>query len=58
MAETDTASRAMFVVGNSSLLNTSPELDTQEREIELPTEPRSNEECLQILGNAEVRKTK
>ncbi|XP_014405340.1 PREDICTED: 3-hydroxy-3-methylglutaryl-Coenzyme A reductase isoform X2 [Myotis brandtii] len=54
LAETDTSHRATFVVGNSSLLNTSPELRTQEPEIELPKEPRPNEECLQILGNAEV----
>ncbi|XP_036164402.1 3-hydroxy-3-methylglutaryl-Coenzyme A reductase isoform X2 [Myotis myotis] len=53
LAETDTSHRATFVVGNSSLLNTSPELRTQEPEIELPKEPRPNEECLQILGNAE-----
>ncbi|KAK1345181.1 hypothetical protein QTO34_013891 [Cnephaeus nilssonii] len=53
VAETDTSNRATFVVGNSSLLNTSPELRTQEPEIELPKEPRPNEECLQILGNAE-----
>lgn len=56
VAETDTSNRATFVVGNSSLLNTSLELETQEPEIELPKEPRPNEECLQILGNAEVRK--
>ncbi|XP_045427560.1 3-hydroxy-3-methylglutaryl-Coenzyme A reductase isoform X4 [Pipistrellus kuhlii] len=54
VAETDTSNRATFVVGNSSLLDTSPELRTQEPEIELPKEPRPNEECLQILGNAEV----
>uniref|UniRef100_A0A671F6T0 3-hydroxy-3-methylglutaryl-coenzyme A reductase n=1 Tax=Rhinolophus ferrumequinum TaxID=59479 RepID=A0A671F6T0_RHIFE len=53
VAETDTSNRATFVVGNSSLLNTSLELETQEPEIELPKEPRPNEECLQILGNAE-----
>ncbi|XP_004270864.1 3-hydroxy-3-methylglutaryl-Coenzyme A reductase [Orcinus orca] len=53
VAETDTSNRATFVVGNSSLLNTSLELETQEPEIELPMEPRPNEECLQILGNAE-----
>ncbi|XP_054942596.1 3-hydroxy-3-methylglutaryl-Coenzyme A reductase isoform X2 [Physeter macrocephalus] len=51
--ETDTSNRATFVVGNSSLLDTSLELETQEPEIELPMEPRPNEECLQILGNAE-----
>lgn len=56
VAEADPANRATFVVGNSSLLDTSLELETQELEIELPMEPRPNEECLQILGNAEVRK--
>lgn len=44
------------MVGNSSLLGTSLELETQEPEMELPVEPRPNEECLQILENAEVRK--
>lgn len=44
------------MVGNSSLLGTSLELETQEPERELPVEPRPNEECLQILENAEVRK--
>uniref|UniRef100_A0A8C6B548 3-hydroxy-3-methylglutaryl-coenzyme A reductase n=1 Tax=Monodon monoceros TaxID=40151 RepID=A0A8C6B548_MONMO len=53
VAETDTSNRATFVVGNSSSLDTSLELETQEPEIELPMEPRPNEECLQILGNAE-----
>lgn len=55
MAETDTPNKATFVVGNASLLDTSSVLVTQEPEIELPGEPRPNEECLQILGNAEVR---
>uniref|UniRef100_A0A7N5JPG1 3-hydroxy-3-methylglutaryl-coenzyme A reductase n=1 Tax=Ailuropoda melanoleuca TaxID=9646 RepID=A0A7N5JPG1_AILME len=53
VAETDTPNRATFVVGDSSSLDTSLELETQEPEIELPMEPRPNEECLQILGNAE-----
>uniref|UniRef100_A0A2I3HNS3 3-hydroxy-3-methylglutaryl-coenzyme A reductase n=1 Tax=Nomascus leucogenys TaxID=61853 RepID=A0A2I3HNS3_NOMLE len=53
VAETDTPNRATFVVGNSSLLDTSSVLVTQEPEIELTREPRPNEECLQILGNAE-----
>ncbi|XP_029798307.1 3-hydroxy-3-methylglutaryl-Coenzyme A reductase isoform X2 [Suricata suricatta] len=53
VAESDTTNRATFVVGNSSSLDTSLELEMQEPEIELPTEPRPNEECLQILGNAE-----
>lgn len=57
MAEADSPNRATFVVGNS-LLDTSLELETQEPEIELPMEPRPNEECLQILGNSEVRKIK
>ena len=55
LAENDTSNRATFVVGNSSLLDTSLELEAQEPEIELPVEPRPNEECLQILENAEVR---
>lgn len=58
VAETDTSNRATFVIGSSSLLNTSLELETKEPEIELPKEPRPNEECLQILGSAEVRKRK
>lgn len=58
VAETDTSNRATFVVGNSSLFSTSPELETQEPEIELPKEPRPTEECLQIFGNSEVRKIK
>uniref|UniRef100_A0AC11C9D2 3-hydroxy-3-methylglutaryl-CoA reductase n=2 Tax=Caprinae TaxID=9963 RepID=A0AC11C9D2_SHEEP len=53
LAENDTSNRATFVVGNSSLLDTSLELEAQEPEIELPVEPRPNEECLQILENAE-----
>ncbi|XP_032260077.1 3-hydroxy-3-methylglutaryl-Coenzyme A reductase isoform X3 [Phoca vitulina] len=53
VAEADSPNRATFVVGNS-LLDTSLELETQEPEIELPMEPRPNEECLQILGNSEV----
>ena len=58
MAETDTSNRAMFVVGDSSSVSASPELETQEPEVELPEEPRPNEECLQILGNTQVRKKK
>ncbi|XP_040841857.1 3-hydroxy-3-methylglutaryl-Coenzyme A reductase [Ochotona curzoniae] len=53
VAETDPSHRAVFVVGGSSLPDTSLVLETQEVEIELPREPRPNEECLQILGNAE-----
>ncbi|XP_020854078.1 3-hydroxy-3-methylglutaryl-Coenzyme A reductase [Phascolarctos cinereus] len=49
LAETET-SKVTFVVGNSAAHPTSS--DT-EPEIELPTEPRPNEECLRILENAE-----
>lgn len=54
MVETESASRATFVLGASG---TSPPVAarTQELEIELPSEPRPNEECLQILESAEVR---
>uniref|UniRef100_A0A4X1SQE9 3-hydroxy-3-methylglutaryl coenzyme A reductase n=2 Tax=Sus scrofa TaxID=9823 RepID=A0A4X1SQE9_PIG len=52
VAETDTSSRPTFVVGNSTL-DSSLELEMQEPEIQIPSEPRPNEECLQILGNAE-----
>lgn len=55
VAETDSPHRAAFVVGGSSFPDTSLVLETKEPEIELPKEPRPNEECLQILGNAEVR---
>uniref|UniRef100_A0A8C8Z1G9 3-hydroxy-3-methylglutaryl-coenzyme A reductase n=1 Tax=Prolemur simus TaxID=1328070 RepID=A0A8C8Z1G9_PROSS len=53
VAETDTSNRATFVVGDSASLNTSSELATQEPELELPKEPRPNDECIQILGNPE-----
>ncbi|XP_027719245.1 3-hydroxy-3-methylglutaryl-Coenzyme A reductase isoform X2 [Vombatus ursinus] len=49
LAETET-SKVTFVVGNSAAYPTS---SNTEPEIELPTEPRPNEECLQILENAE-----
>ncbi|XP_007941541.1 3-hydroxy-3-methylglutaryl-Coenzyme A reductase [Orycteropus afer afer] len=52
VTETDSSNRPTFVVGNSSVRSTSPVLETPEPEIELPKEPRPNEECLQILGNA------
>lgn len=55
VAEADTSNRATFVVGSSSSLIASPELETQEPEIELPLEPRPDEECLRILGDVEVR---
>ncbi|XP_044519014.1 3-hydroxy-3-methylglutaryl-Coenzyme A reductase isoform X1 [Gracilinanus agilis] len=50
LAETEPSNKVAFVVGNNSLLQTSA---NTEAEIELPTEPRPNEECLQILENAE-----
>lgn len=54
VAETESTSRATFVLGASG--GCSPvALGTQEPEIELPSEPRPNEECLQILESAEVR---
>ncbi|KAM6225002.1 3-hydroxy-3-methylglutaryl-Coenzyme A reductase [Rhynchocyon petersi] len=53
VTETDTSNRATFMVGNSSSFDTLPVLEIQQPEIELPREPRANEECLQILGNAE-----
>uniref|UniRef100_A0A9L0JME1 3-hydroxy-3-methylglutaryl-coenzyme A reductase n=1 Tax=Equus asinus TaxID=9793 RepID=A0A9L0JME1_EQUAS len=53
VAEADTSNRATFVVGTSSSLIASPELETQEPEIELPLEPRPDEECLRILGDVE-----
>lgn len=52
LAETDTLSKATFVIGNAPL-EVSPEVEAQDPDIEHPTEPRPNEECLQILGNTE-----
>ncbi|XP_074064517.1 3-hydroxy-3-methylglutaryl-Coenzyme A reductase isoform X1 [Macrotis lagotis] len=49
LAETET-SKVTFVVGNSTVHPTS---SNTEPEIELPIEPRPNEECLRILENAE-----
>lgn len=43
------------MVGNSSPVETS-NLSGKEEEIELPKEPRSIEECVRILGNAQVWK--
>lgn len=53
VAEAETAGRATFVLGASAA---SPPLalGAQEPGIELPSEPRPNEECLQILESAEV----
>ncbi|KAM4875960.1 3-hydroxy-3-methylglutaryl-Coenzyme A reductase isoform 1-T1 [Thomomys bottae] len=53
VAVSDTSNRATFVLGSSCLPTTPPIMGTQEPEIELPKEPRSNEECLEILGDAE-----
>lgn len=44
------------MVGNSSPVETSSYLSGKEEEIELPKEPRSIEECVRILGNAQVWK--
>ncbi|XP_028917684.1 3-hydroxy-3-methylglutaryl-Coenzyme A reductase isoform X1 [Ornithorhynchus anatinus] len=53
-AETEPSGRATFVVGNSSLPETSPTLPEKNKpEIELPSQPRPNEECLEILSNSE-----
>lgn len=53
VAEAETSGRATFVLGASAA---SPPLalGAQEPGIELPSEPRPNEECLQILESAEV----
>lgn len=52
VAEAETSGRATFVLGASAA---SPPLavGAQEPGIELPSEPRPNEECLQILESAE-----
>jgi hypothetical protein len=55
VVEAETTSRATFVLG-ASVASPPSALGTQEPGIELPIEPRPNEECLQILENAEVRK--
>ncbi|NWR23148.1 HMDH reductase, partial [Emberiza fucata] len=49
----ESSTKATFVVGNSSPVETSSYLSGKEEEIELPKEPRSIEECVRILGNAE-----
>lgn len=54
VAETESASRATFVLG-ASVARPPVALGTQEPEIDLPSEPRPTEECLQILESAEVR---
>uniref|UniRef100_A0A8C0IQC4 3-hydroxy-3-methylglutaryl-coenzyme A reductase n=1 Tax=Chelonoidis abingdonii TaxID=106734 RepID=A0A8C0IQC4_CHEAB len=47
------SAKATFVVGSCIPMETSSLLNRKEPEIELPKEPRSTEECLCILGNAE-----
>ncbi|XP_063280105.1 3-hydroxy-3-methylglutaryl-Coenzyme A reductase isoform X2 [Prinia subflava] len=49
----ESSAKATFVVGNSSPVETSSYLSGKEEEIELPKEPRSIEECVRILGNAQ-----
>lgn len=51
----ESSTKPAFVVGSSnSMENSFP--SRKEEEIELPKEPRSIEECVCILGNAEVWK--
>lgn len=47
------SAKATFVVGSCMPTETSSLLNRKEPETELPKEPRSTEECLCILGNAE-----
>ncbi|RMC16428.1 hypothetical protein DUI87_06757 [Hirundo rustica rustica] len=49
----ESSAKATFVVGSSSPVETSSCLSGKEEEIELPKEPRSIEECVRILGNAQ-----
>ncbi|KAI1240027.1 3-hydroxy-3-methylglutaryl-coenzyme A reductase, partial [Lamprotornis superbus] len=49
----ESSTKATFVVGNSSPVETFSNLSGKEEEIELPKEPRSIEECVRILGNAQ-----
>ncbi|XP_067424704.1 3-hydroxy-3-methylglutaryl-Coenzyme A reductase isoform X2 [Emydura macquarii macquarii] len=49
----ESLAKATFVVGSCIPMETSSLLNREEPEIELPNEPRSTEECLCILGNAE-----
>ncbi|XP_010118501.1 PREDICTED: 3-hydroxy-3-methylglutaryl-Coenzyme A reductase isoform X2 [Chlamydotis macqueenii] len=48
----ESSTKATFVVGSCNPVETSF-LNGKEEEIELPKEPRSVEECVRILGNAE-----
>ncbi|XP_009583814.1 PREDICTED: 3-hydroxy-3-methylglutaryl-Coenzyme A reductase isoform X2 [Fulmarus glacialis] len=47
------STKATFVVGSCNPVETSSVLNGKEEETELPKEPRSIEECVCILGNAE-----
>ncbi|XP_075582743.1 3-hydroxy-3-methylglutaryl-Coenzyme A reductase isoform X1 [Pelecanus crispus] len=49
----ESSTKAAFVVGSCNPVETSSFLNEKEEEIELPKEPRSIEECVCILGNAE-----
>ncbi|XP_074993882.1 3-hydroxy-3-methylglutaryl-Coenzyme A reductase isoform X3 [Calonectris borealis] len=49
----ESSTKATFVVGSCNPVETSSFLNGKEEEIELPKEPRSIEECVCILGNAE-----
>ncbi|KAK4816530.1 hypothetical protein QYF61_017731, partial [Mycteria americana] len=49
----ESSTKATFVVGSCNPVETSSFLNGKEEEIELPKEPRSIEECVLILGNAE-----
>ncbi|XP_009959095.1 PREDICTED: 3-hydroxy-3-methylglutaryl-Coenzyme A reductase isoform X2 [Leptosomus discolor] len=49
----ESSTKATFVVGSCNPVETSSFRNGKEEEIELPREPRSIEECVRILGNAE-----
>ncbi|XP_009984742.1 PREDICTED: 3-hydroxy-3-methylglutaryl-Coenzyme A reductase isoform X2 [Tauraco erythrolophus] len=49
----ESSTKATFVVGSCNPVESSSFLNGKEEEIELPEEPRSVEECVRILGNAE-----
>uniref|UniRef100_A0A8D0ESM8 3-hydroxy-3-methylglutaryl-coenzyme A reductase n=1 Tax=Strix occidentalis caurina TaxID=311401 RepID=A0A8D0ESM8_STROC len=49
----ESSTKATFVVGSCNPVEASSFLNGKEEEIELPKEPRSIEECVRILGNAE-----
>lgn len=54
----ESSTKATFVVGSCNPVETSSCLHGKGEAIELPKEPRSIEECVSILGNAEVWKNK